>query len=903
MNKGEDPPRITDALFRAVLEKSGELISLTARDGTTRYLTPAASGLLGWTREELGERTLRELVVPEDRARIASELARLVRTGARDMALEFRVRHRDGSIRWIESTGTNLLDDPEVQAIVGNYRDITARKRAEELLRESRDQLDEAQTLAHLGRWSAGVEPDAAIDWSAECYRVFGIPLDAVVTKPMFFARIHPDDRERMQRAIAEMIQSDRTYDVEHRVRWPDGQLRWVHSRAIVDHDADARPTRMHGTIQDVTDRHVAVDLLQASEARYRRIVENTSDGVWLYDLTGTTTFANARMAEMLRCSVAELIGQPIVRFVRPELRAAAAARLERRMLGVAERVEIELVRADGTTLWTSIQANPMSDATGVIEGVLLLARDVSLERGNDEARARLAAIVESSDDAIIGMDLGGTIVSWNLAAQTLYQYRADEMVGASVLALVPPAAHADEGLRFARAARGESLGSQTCERVRKDGSRVHVAVTVSPVRDATGRVIGISKIAHDLTSRLRAAEELQRTEDQLRQAQKMEAVGRLAGGVAHDFNNLLSVILSYAQLAIEDLRPGDPLRDDMTEIERAAQRATDLTRQLLAFSRRQVLQPRVIDLHQTIAPMERMLRRLIGEDVALTILAPPQLGRVLADPGQLEQVVMNLAVNARDAMPDGGSLTLEMADVHLDAGYIGGTPGIPPGDYAMLAISDTGIGMDATTRAQIFEPFFTTKEPGKGTGLGLSTVFGIVRQSGGHIGVYSEPGQGSTFKIYRTPTQDVAASAPADVAEVARGSETILLVEDEDQVRAVTCAILRRNGYHVLDSSNGGEAFLISKSFAGKIDLLLTDVVMPRMNGRKLADELAPLRPGMAVLYASGYTDDAIVQHGVLEAGIAFIQKPFTPAPLLRKVREVLGHHLSQRLPRLPEA
>jgi CheY-like chemotaxis protein len=363
-------------------------------------------------------------------------------------------------------------------------------------------------------------------------------------------------------------------------------------------------------------------------------------------------------------------------------------------------------------------------------------------------------------------------------------------------------------------------------------------------------------------------------------------------------------VILSYAQLAIEDLRPGDPLRDDMAEIERAAQRATELTRQLLAFSRRQVLQPRVIDLHQTIAPMERMLRRLIGEDIALAILAPTTLGHVLADPGQLEQVVMNLAVNARDAMPDGGNLTLELMDVHVDQDQADEAGVILAGDYVVLAMSDTGIGMDAATRAQIFEPFFTTKAPGKGTGLGLSTVFGIIRQSGGHIAVTSAPGAGSTFKLFlpRTAAPTEAATV-VDVPDGARGSETILLVEDEDQVRVVTAAILRRNGYHVLDSSNGGEAFLISKSFPGKIDLLLTDVVMPRMNGRKLAEELAPQRPDMRVLYASGYTDDAIVQHGVLDAGIAFIQKPFTPTTLLRKLREVLGTGRTQRLPRLPGA
>ncbi|CAN5125617.1 hypothetical protein BH09MYX1_BH09MYX1_49200 [soil metagenome] len=368
--------------------------------------------------------------------------------------------------------------------------------------------------------------------------------------------------------------------------------------------------------------------------------------------------------------------------------------------------------------------------------------------------------------------------------------------------------------------------------------------------------------------------------EHQLRQSQKMEAVGQLAGGVAHDFNNLLTVILSYTGMALQDLKPGEALHHEMLEIENAGRRACELTRQLLAFSRKQVLKPRVIDLHAVASGMRSMLTRLLGEDVELTILPSLALGRVLADPGQIEQVIMNLAVNARDAMPTGGKLTIEAANVELELG-----------DHVLLAISDTGIGMDAATRARLFEPFFTTKPVGKGTGLGLATVFGIVKQSGGTVNVYSEPGEGSTFKIY-LPRTDLALESDHAQAPVTTlgGSETILLVEDQDQVRMVACAILRRHGYRVLDAASGAEALGVSKTFTGTIDLLLTDVVMPRMSGPKLAEALAPLRPAMKVLFASGYTDDAIVHHGILQGGVAFVQKPFTPETLLRKVRDTIG-------------
>ncbi len=418
----------------------------------------------------------------------------------------------------------------------------------------------------------------------------------------------------------------------------------------------------------------------------------------------------------------------------------------------------------------------------------------------------------------------------------------------------------------------------------RKDGRPLTVQLSVRAVRNADRQVEYYETFVRDVS-------EQRRLQQQLVQSQKMEAVGRLAGGIAHDFNNLLTVITSYCDLLLEDLGGDDPKREDVEQVRKAADGAAALTRQLLAFSRQQVIAPRVVNLSAVVAGVEKMLRRVIGEDVDLVTVLDPGVGSVRADIGQLEQVLMNLAVNARDAMPTGGKLTIETANVAHDPHYARERAAARVSQFVMLAVSDTGVGMDEATKARIFEPFFTTKEPGKGTGLGLATVYGIVQQAGGFIWVYSEPGRGTTFKIY-LPRVDAAAedagasTAPADLP---RGTETVLVAEDEAAVRAVTREVLERQGYVVLEAPHGAAALDIAAQHRGPIQLLVTDVVMPGLSGRQLADRLARLRPDTKVLYVSGYTDDAVVRHGVLEAGIAYLQKPFTIDSLARKVREVL--------------
>ena len=529
------------------------------------------------------------------------------------------------------------------------------------------------------------------------------------------------------------------------------------------------------------------------------------------------------------------------------------------------------------------------------VRGALTLAESqadkLAAETALRISERRFRALVEESWDAIALFAADGTIMYGSPATTRLLGYDLSEFVGRNALELIHPDDRAAVLLRLEEVTVRPRTCLNVASRMRhKDGTWRHLEGVLTNLLDdpSVGAIVNNYR---DVTDR-------RNLEQQVLLAQKMEAIGRLAGGVAHDFNNILTAIGGYADLLLADLPPNDKRRHDIEEIHQATERAASLTQQLLAFSRRQVLQPKVLDLNTLVTNIEKMLRRLIGEDILFATVLHPRAGNVRADPGQLEQVIVNLAVNARDAMPNGGRLTIETRNVELDESYAAEHPGVTAGQYVLLAVTDTGAGMDEATKARIFEPFFTTKVRGKGTGLGLATVYGIVQQTGGHIWPYSEPGKGTTMRVYLP-----RANAPADPVEhpdtdstaVPGGTETILLVEDEAPVRTVTRQLLERNGYTVLEAADGPTALsMLDGNGAGThVDLLLTDVVMPGMSGRELAEHLRKSRPKLRVLFMSGYTDDAVVRHGMLEPGLAYLEKPFRPPALLRKVREVLLQHV----------
>ena len=508
------------------------------------------------------------------------------------------------------------------------------------------------------------------------------------------------------------------------------------------------------------------------------------------------------------------------------------------------------------------------------------------VERRLQASEGRLAAIVRGALDAHISMDDRGTIVTWNPQAETIFGWPAGEVIGRHVADVIVPPLQRDahrHGLQhFLETGEGPILNRRLeLVALRRDGTEVAVELAVAPIR--LGQSWIFSAFIRDISER-------NQLEQQLRQSQKMEAVGRLAGGIAHDFNNLLTAIFGYADLLAEDLPPGSAAQADVTEIRTAATRASALTRQLLAFSRQQVLQPVVLNLNDVVGDLQNMLQRMLGEDVELQAHFAADLGNTRADQGQIEQVLLNLVVNARDAMPTGGKLTIETGNVALDEHYAQTHRPVVPGRYVMVAVSDTGVGIDPATQTRIFEPFFTTKEAGKGTGLGLATAYGIVKQSGGYIWVYSEVGRGATFKIYLprvdAPTDVVA--APPELGTVA-GTETVLLAEDDPLLLPLARDVLKRLGYTVLEARTPADAMAVAQAHNGIIHLLVSDVVMPGESGLQLARRLLEVRPNLRVLYISGYSDEAIVRHGLLDPGTTFLQKPFSPAALARKVRELL--------------
>jgi PAS domain S-box-containing protein len=870
--------------YRSLVEAAPDVIyTVSAEDGSLTSLNPAFETLTGWSRAEWLGKPFVGMVHPDDLP-VAVERFQKALRGEMHPPRELRVLCKSGEYLVGEFTSTQQVKDGKVVGQLAIARDITDRKRAEEALIEERYLLH--TLMDNL--------PDAVYFKDRESHftrinkadvKLFGLsgPAQAVgKTDFDFFTTEHAQEAYNDEQQIIRTGQP--VVGKEEMETWPDGHVTWASTTKMPLRDAKGNIIGTFGVSRDVTERKRAEGELRASETRYRRLFEAARDGIFILDADSwEIRDVNPFLLNLLGFSRAELLGRKLWEI--GPLRDVLLSKVDFEELQTREFIRYEnlpLETREGKHVEVEFVSNVY--ISGDRKVIQCNIRDITERKRAEAEHVRLVTAIEQSAEAVLMTNTEGEIQYVNPAFTRITGYSRDEVLGQNPRILKSgkqdPAFYQQ---LWATILKGEIWHGELINR-RKDGSLYSEQMSIAPVRSAGGEVTYFIATKQDVT-------EHKKLEQQLIQAQKMEAVGRLAGGVAHDFNNLLTIINGYAQLLIEPISPQDPRRGHLKEILTAGERAASLTRQLLAFSRRQVLEPRVLNLNSVLADVAKMLRRLIGEDVELVSTLKPDLGRVKVDPGQIEQVIMNLAVNARDAMPQGGKLFIETSNVEIDANYARRHSPMMPGKYVMVAVSDTGCGMDLETQAHLFEPFFTTKEKGHGTGLGLATVYGIVKQSGGFIWVYSVPGRGSTFKIYLPVVEEALPTAePAEVpAELAKGSETVLVVEDEGGVRSLVCEALASHGYKVLEAAGAASALEISEKYTEPIHLLLTDVVMPQTGGKELAKGFSTLHPETKVLYMSGYTDDAIVRHGILERGTSFLQKPFQPRALLLKIREVL--------------
>jgi two-component system, cell cycle sensor histidine kinase and response regulator CckA len=769
--------------------------------------------------------------------------------------------------------------------VIASVVDITRRRKTEERIRWLSLAVEQGPTSVVM------TDLEGKIEYvNPKFTEVTGYSLDDVRGKTPRILKSGQTPPETY-RALWNSITSGRPWHGELLNKKKDGTAYWDAVWVYPIRDGSGAVTRFLALKEDITARRNAEQALHEREERFSQLAENIKEVFFLQDAQYHETIYINKAYERIWGRSTQSLYQNPQSFVDPipeEDRGALFASIEKNRQGeYAGDVEFRVVRPDGEVRWVMAHAVPVRNDKGQVYRIAGVCLDVTERRKAEESlresERRARTLFETVNLIVLGLDPKGHVEYANPFLLKTLGYAADEVLGKSWFDFLPAAQRAGMHGVFTELLEREFHPHYENPIVTKTGEERMIAWNNTVLRDLDGRPTGTLSIGEDITER-------NRLEVQLRQAQKMEAIGRLAGGVAHDFNNVLTAVFGYVDLLREELTDNASAQKDLAEVRKAAERAAGLTRQLLAFSRQQVLEPIVLEPNDLLQDFEKMLRRVIGEDVELRLTLGKKVGNVRADPGQLNQVVMNLVVNARDAMPKGGTLILETANADLTEQYAELHQPVIPGPYVMLAVSDTGTGMPPEVKARIFEPFFTTKEKGKGTGLGLSTVYGIVKQSGGYVWVYTEPGRGTTFKIY-LPRVDAPADAtprPKDSRSLA-GTETILLAEDDAMLRPLAKGLLEKLGYLVLEAENATEALAKATAHRGTIHLLVADVVMPGRSGRELARTLATTRPDTRVLYVSGYTDDAIVHHGMLEPGLNFLQKPFTPAVLARRVREVL--------------
>jgi PAS domain S-box-containing protein len=859
--------------FRQLVELSSDIITLLSAEGLILYESPSAERILGFSQADLVGQLAFDYVHPDDRAGVLDVFGRLLGTPGFSMPVNFRFRHVDGTWRHLEAIGNNRLTDPRVQGIIVSSRDVTERWQMEQSARATESRYrsifeNAVEGIVHSMRDGSLVDVNPAFA------RMLGYEspadlLQSIRVTEAFYTQSGRRDEFRRQIDAFGSVQG---FDVFARRKDGSAARLSIDARSVFD-DAGTFQYFL-AFAQDITERKRAAEELQTVQQHLYAVITQAPVILFSMDRHGIFTLSEGAGLANLGLRPGQVVGLSVFDLYADQPNVASVVR--RALEGESVRTTIA-----GRGLAFDAWYNPVRAADGAIVGVSGVAIDITervrAEEALSQSKHEILGILESISDGFFTLDTEWRYAYLNSQAGRLVKRRPDDLIGRNIWEVFPEEVDSDvhrvyhDVMRTGNARHFEHFFASL-------GAWFQSSVYRFPE--------GISVYFRDITAR-------RQLEDDLRQAQKIEAIGRLAGGIAHDFNNLLTVISGCTDYLLGGIPTSDPLHRRAEDIKKAADRAAALTHQLLAFSRRQVLTPQLIDLGAVVANVEQLLRRLIGEHIDLAITYSTDLAVVNADPGQIEQVIMNLAVNARDAMPDGGTLSIETGNIVLSEAHVQRWPWILQGQYVRLAIRDTGSGMSPEQQAHIFEPFFTTKEAGKGTGLGLSMVYGIVKQSSGYIIVESEPGSGSTFEIFLPQVEGKARALDledgAEEGTPPAGSETVLLAEDDEAVRTLLSEMLIESGYTVIEACDGEDALARVLARTGAIDVLVSDVVMPHMSGPKLAREVRAILPDIKVLFLSGYTDAELPEDGTLGPRTAFLQKPVSVTALVRKLREVL--------------
>ncbi len=1013
--RGEEGLRRQEEFFRAMIENAQDVVMLIEANGKARYVSPSIESILGYTQQERIGKDFFSLAHPEDLGMARDFFAQSLKFPAQLFKSEFRIKHKDGTWRLIETTGkSHDFKSPDFKGVVLNYRDVTEYKKSQ----ESRERLANIIECTNEGIVACDLK-GIVTHWNKGAEKIYGYQESEILGKSVTIL-LPPDHQDENSRQIEMVKQGKAVHDLESVRQRKGGQLVKVSISFSPFKDLDGKVIGLSAIVRDISEQKKSIEQM----ARLASIVESSEDAIYSVSLEGVvlswnpgaqriygftpeeiggrdialivpvdregefpgilktvkkgkpvsnyiTSHRTKEKAEVLlsltvspvknalgQVTLASVIAHDITQSEkaravkdmleseRDQLLAQLQLQIQRmpiacilsdqdfhftywnpaaeKMFGysfsevegrigliVTEKdlpahvetlrevaksggtengIARENIRKDGKIILCEWYRTPIYDSEGHFAGLISMALDITEKRKAEDVQSQLVAILQQTTDAVIGADLDGRIFSWNRGAESMLGYCLEEIVGENTALLVPDDRKEEMEKVRELATREENVSNYETLMRKKSGDLVEVSVTVSPIKDAKGKTIGVSAISRDITERKKAEESFRKHEEQMRLAQKMDAIGRLAGGVAHDFNNLLSVVGGNAEFLLSSMEKDNPHREELEEIQKVVRRGAELTKQLLVFGQKQISQPQAVNLNELSAEMNKMLKRLIDAAIDLSIIQDKDLRPILTDPGQMQQVILNLVLNARDAMPRGGHLIIETRNIREDKLEGELKPTLPSGDYVRLNVTDTGTGMSEQIQKHVFEPFFTTKA-GKGTGLGLASVYGIVTKWSGHIFLHSTPGMGTTFTLYFPALQAVEAVAakPKQIALIPQGSETILLAEDEGPVRKVLVRTLEKYGYRVLEAQNGIEAVQKAWAYKDPIHLLLTDTVMPKMNGKELADELKKTRPKTKVLFVSGYPREVLSQQGILNSDIHLIQKPFELEDLAREIRKIL--------------